>query len=264
MDILKKSLAPVTDEAWEEINSQAKKVFQNLLTARKFVDIDGPKGITFGAVSLGRLKIIEPKDKNGVNYGIHKVLPLIEVRKPFHLDIWELDNATRGAEALNLEEMESAAGEMAKFEEEAIYHGFTEASIKGLRDSSAYKKVKFPDSGKEFLNLLGQLINQFHVHAVGGPYSLIVSPDKWSFIFSQVEGFPLIRQIEKILGGSVMENPNITDSYLVSARGGDFRLILGQDMSIGFDSADTEKVKLYFTESFTFRVLEPNAVVILA
>ena len=263
MDILKQSLAPVTSEAWKEIDNQAKKVFSNLLTARKFVDIDGPRGITFGAVSLGRLKIVSPKDKNSVNYGIHKVLPLIEVRKPFHLDLWELDNATRGAGDLDLDEMEAAAAEMARFEEEAIYHGFTEASIKGLRDSSSYEKVKFPDSEKELLRLLGQLINQFHVHAVGGPYSLIVSPDKWSFIFSQVDGFPLIQHIQKILGGQVIRNPNVTDSYLVSARGGDFRLTVGQDTSIGFDSADTEKVKLYFTESFTFRVLEPHAVAIL-
>ncbi|HYW94741.1 MAG TPA: family 1 encapsulin nanocompartment shell protein, partial [Bacteroidales bacterium] len=165
MDILKKSLAPVTDEAWEEISAQAKKVFNNLLTARKFVDIDGPRGITYGAVSLGRLKIVAPKDKNSVNYGIHKVLPLIEVRKPFHLDIWELDNAARGADDINLEDMEEAAGEMARFEEEAIYHGFNEASIKGLRDSSAFKNVKFPDSEQDLLKLLGQLVNQFQVNA---------------------------------------------------------------------------------------------------
>ncbi len=264
MDILKRSLAPITDEAWEELNKQAKKVFTNLLTARKFVDVDGPKGIKFGSVSLGRLKIVEPKDKNGVNYGIHKVLPLIEVRKPFHLDLWELDNATRGAEDLNLEEMEEAAGEMARFEEEAVYHGFTEASIKGLRDSSAYEKIKFPDAEDELLKKLGELVNQFHVNAVEGPYSLIVSPAKWPFILSHVNGYPLIRHIENILGGAVVQNPNITDSYLVSGRGGDFQLTIGQDMSIGFDSADTEKVKLYFTESFTFRVLEPKAVVVLA
>ena len=263
MDILKKSLAPITEEAWDEIQDQAKKVFSNLLTARKFVDIDGPKGITYGALSLGRLKIVEPKDKDGVNYGIHKVLPLIEVRKPFHLDIWELDNAARGAEALNLDVMEKAAGEMARFEEEAIYHGFNEASIKGLRESSAFKKVKFPDEEKELLKLLGQLVSQFQVNAVEGPYSLILNPEKWAFIFSQVEGFPLIQHIQKMIGGTVMHNPNITDSYLVSSRGGDFRLTIGQDMSIGFDSSDTEKVKLYFTESFTFRVLEPNAVAIL-
>jgi len=47
---------------------------------------------------------------------------------------------------------------------------------------------------------------------------------------------------------------------MLTKRGGDFELILGQDLAIGYESHTQTKVKLYFTESFTFRVLEPAAV----
>jgi len=39
MDILKRSIAPITDEGWEEIDDQAKEILENHLTDRKFVDV---------------------------------------------------------------------------------------------------------------------------------------------------------------------------------------------------------------------------------
>ena len=42
---------------------------------------------------------------------------------------------------------------------------------------------------------------------------------------------------------------------------GDFELTLGQDVSVGFEQQEGQKVRLFMTESFTFRVIEPQAVV---
>jgi uncharacterized linocin/CFP29 family protein len=50
------------------------------------------------------------------------------------------------------------------------------------------------------------------------------------------------------------------EAYMISQWGGDLELILGQDLAIGYESHNAEQVKLFFTESFTFRVLEPAAV----
>jgi uncharacterized linocin/CFP29 family protein len=263
MDILRKSLAPITKEAWDEINDQAKLTFKNILTARKFVDIDGPKGLEYGAVSLGRLSQKTIKQNNGVNYGISQVLPLIEIRKPFHLDLWELDNVSRGVEDVDLEPLEDAARDFAKFEDEAMYYGFNESGIKGMKESSGYDASSFPDTAKDLLKTLGKVITQFQSNAVEGPYSMVVSPDKWHFILSQIESYPLINQIKSMLGGNVIQSPNVKEAFIISERGGDFKLTVGQDISIGFDSATTTEVKLYYTESFTFQVLEPNAVAVL-
>ena len=48
---------------------------------------------------------------------------------------------------------------------------------------------------------------------------------------------------------------------LLSARGGDYELTLGQDVSIGYAFHEKHEVELYVTSSFTFRVLEPAAAV---
>ncbi|MFW6094982.1 MAG: encapsulin, partial [Bacteroidota bacterium] len=55
MDILRRSLAPISQDAWNEIEEQAKIIFTNILTVRRFAEVEGPKGIDFGGVNLGRL-----------------------------------------------------------------------------------------------------------------------------------------------------------------------------------------------------------------
>ena len=50
---------------------------------------------------------------------------------------------------------------------------------------------------------------------------------------------------------------------VLSHRGGDFQLSIGQDLSIGYAGHDQHKVYLFLTESFAFRVLERGAAVYL-
>ncbi len=132
MNILKKSIAPITEAAWKEITEQASAIFKIHLTARKFVDIEGPTGLEQGGVSTGRLITPKKQSKEGINYGLREIMPFIEIRKPFELEIWELDNLSRGAKDIDLEPLENAAKEIALFEDTAIYKGFEEGRIKGL------------------------------------------------------------------------------------------------------------------------------------
>jgi len=49
----------------------------------------------------------------------------------------------------------------------------------------------------------------------------------------------------------------------VSLRGDDFVLESGQDLSLGYDHHDASTVSLYLEESFSFRVVSPDAAVAL-
>lgn len=50
---------------------------------------------------------------------------------------------------------------------------------------------------------------------------------------------------------------------VLSLRGGDFELVLGRDVSLGYDSHDADDVRLYLEESVTFRLPGPEAAVVL-
>jgi uncharacterized linocin/CFP29 family protein len=97
MDLLKRNHAPITPEAWKQIDDEAKRALQLNLAGRKLVDFDGPHGWQYAAGNTGHLTL-RTDGGLGVPWGVREVAPLIEVRVPFELPIMELDNASRPAQ----------------------------------------------------------------------------------------------------------------------------------------------------------------------
>jgi uncharacterized linocin/CFP29 family protein len=64
--------------------------------------------------------------------------------------------------------------------------------------------------------------------------------------------------------GGVIWAPAIEGGLVLTTRGGDFELDLGQDLSIGYQGHSNAAVELYFLETFTFRMLTAEAAVSLA
>jgi len=108
-DILRRHLAPIADGAWQEIERQGMRTLKGNLSGRKLVDFCGPHGWDFAAVNLGRLDTDSGEAQDGLAWGVRKVLPLVEIRVPFSLGIWALDDMARGAKNPDLAPMEAAA-----------------------------------------------------------------------------------------------------------------------------------------------------------
>lgn len=261
MDLLKRQLAPMTEKAWDEIFEQSEKVFKTNLSVRKFADVTGPKGLDTGGVTTGRINIPENQDTKELLYGIHQMQPLVEVRSSFSLDLWELDNVNRGAVDIDLDPLEKAARRIAEFEENTIYEGLKDTGINGLKNDTGHKPVNFPKDGKNMLHEIAESVSKLKGSSVEGPYSLVLDTKKWEMVSSFVNYYPLKLQIEEIIGGPVIHAQHLDGAFLVSIRGGDFKLTLGQDLSIGYETHNRNDVLLYFTEAFTFQILEPNALI---
>ena len=54
MNHLMRGKAPITDEAWAEIDAEARRSLTNYLAARKLVDFSGPHGWSYSALPTGR------------------------------------------------------------------------------------------------------------------------------------------------------------------------------------------------------------------
>lgn len=260
MDILKRELAPITQQAWAFIDEQARIILNSVLSARKVVDVDGPKGWEYAAVPLGRLSVPENQSIENVNFGIRRVLPLVEVRVPFELDIWEIDNLVRGARDIDLSSLEKAARDLARMEERAVYYGLHQAQIKGLREAASHEAMGISGTPEDIVQKVTEGLTRMLREAIQGPYALVVSPDLWVALSGQIRGYPLNKYVESMLGGPIVVSPFVEGAFLVSTRGGDMVLTVGQDIGIGYGSNNKEKAKLFFTESFTFHVIEPRAI----
>lgn len=263
MDLLRRELAPISDQAWQQIDEQAERVLRCLLTARRFTDVRGPYGMDFAGISTGRMNLVQSKEKNVPEYGVRRIRPLVEVRIPFSLDIWEMDNAVRGTRDVDLSPLEEAARRLAAFEEGLLYRGSPEADIEPLSALSTQKPLNYSTEIETFLKAVAEGLAQLKTTPVGGPFALVVGPDIWIQLSNTVQGRPLSHYLAYILEGPVLLSQFVEKPFLISQRGGDLEMVVGQDISIGYSNSDGKQVDLYFTESLTFQVVDPSAVLFL-
>lgn len=69
--------------------------------------------------------------------------------------------------------------------------------------------------------------------------------------------------LKRLIDGEIIWAPAITGAFVLTTRGGDFGLYIGQDVSIGYLNHHDRTVRLYLEETFTFLLLTTEASVAL-
>ena len=93
------------------------------------------------------------------------------------------------------------------------------------------------------------------------PYALAVGHEAWLRIMSDANSYPLRRRIEELIGGPIVLSHSLKEAVLVPYKHDDLELTLGSDLAIGYESHTGSAVRLYITETFTFRILDPAIIV---
>jgi uncharacterized linocin/CFP29 family protein len=201
-----------------------------------------------------------------VHVGIRQAQPLIELRTPIPLPIMELDSIARGAPDPDLRAVVSAAERVAHIEDSAIFNGLPAAGIVGIIQASPHHPHKLPPDVTHLPRAILTAAETLRQAGVDGPYALALDAAYTAQVLAASDdGYPLSKRvIEQVLDGPLVRAPAIEGGVLLSVRGGDYELTVGQDLSIGYAAHDRHTVELYLTESFTFRVLEGGAAVRLA
>lgn len=265
MKDLMRSLAPISDAAWEEIEEEARRTLKTALAARKIVDFTGPLGWDSGAIETGRKKKLKNAPRDTVEASIRTPQPLVEFRVPFTLELEELLDIDRGAADANLDPVREAAFQIALAEDTAIFHGYEDGCILGIFDAAKDQMLTITDDYQAYPAVVAQAISEFQGNGIAGPYAIALGPRCFTGLTQTTEnGFPVIDHLRRLLDGPIIPARGIDGACVVSMRGGDFELTVGRDFSIGFLDHDAKKVDLYIEESFTFRPLGPEAAVPLS
>lgn len=261
--MLRRHLAPVSDRAWNAIDDQVRTTLRSHLAGRHVVDVEGPHGPERGALNLGRLRPFDAKAL-GVTAGMRVVQPLVEVRTPFVLPQMEIDSIDRGAEP-DLDPAAEAARATALCEDRAIFHGWRDAGIEGIAEAGTHDAVKLPKDAEGLPDAAAKAMTKLLGAGVEGPYTLLLGTRAYQAVAGATrEGYPVLKLVERqLLGGEVRHAPGVEGGILLSRRGGDFLLSLGQELSVGYAHHDRDKVELYVAESFTFTVHGGEAAVVL-
>jgi uncharacterized linocin/CFP29 family protein len=264
MNNLYRELAPITDAAWASIEEEARRTFGRHVAGRRVVDVKGPDGPTLGAVNTGHLTDIDaPAD--GVIARLRTAAPLVQLRVPFTVSRRDVDDVERGSQDSDWQPVKDAAKKIAFAEDRAIFEGYPAASIAGVRASSSNPAITLPAEVRAYPNAVSQAVSALRLAGVDGPYSLLLSADAYTAVSETADhGYPIREHLARVVDGEIIWAPAIDGAFVLSARGGDHELRLGQDLSIGYLAHDSEQVELYFQESLTFLVYTTEASVALA
>jgi uncharacterized linocin/CFP29 family protein len=144
-----RTLAPISDAAWKEIDVQAARTLKANLAARRFVDVKGPFGWEYSAVPAGRFDAVQ--SEGGVGYGVRQSVPLVETRIGFELNTLEIHNVDRGLPNPDLAPVEKAAIAAAAFEDKVVFEGLANASIRGLKCENTSAAIELPSDPEAFV-----------------------------------------------------------------------------------------------------------------
>lgn len=264
MNNLHRELAPISDEAWGEIEQETTRTLKSYLAGRRVVDVNGPAGSTLSAVGTGHVAGIDsPAD--GVQAKQRQVLPLVELRVPFTLSRQQIDDVARGAVDSDWQPAREAARLIAAAEDQAIFAGYSAAGIGGIVPGASNAPLILPAALADYPMAFAQAVGQLRAAGVGGPYTAVLSAEAYTAVSEASDhGYPIIRHLRNVLDGELIWAPAIAGAVVLTGRGGDFVLHLGQDLSIGYQSHTHDDVILYLQESFTFQLVTAEAAVPLA
>ena len=263
MNNLHRELAPISEAAWGQIEDEARRTFKRWIAGRRVVDLVGPCGPTLSAVGTGHLRSLEAPSP-GVIARQREAQLVVELRVPFYVTRAAVDDVERGAQDSDWEPVKDAVKKIALAEDHAVFHASVSWGIVGIAPSSSNAAVTLPSDVRQLPDSVAQSLTRLRLAGVDGPYSLLLSADLYTAVSETTDhGYPVRDHIARLLDGEIIWAPALDGALLLTTRGGDYELHLGQDLSIGYFSHDDERVQLYHQESLTFFAYTSEASVVL-
>ena len=264
MNNLHRELAPISDAAWADIEEETTRTLKRYLAGRRVVDVHGPSGVGLSAVGTGHLKTIATPD-DGIFAQQREVMALVELRVPFELDRQQIDDVERGANDSDWQPAKDAAQKIAYAEDRAIFEGYSAAGIGGIRQGTSNPIITLPADARHYPDAVARALNQLRLVGVNGPYSVLLSADAYTALAETSDnGYPVLEHVKKLVKDEIIWAPAIAGAFVLTTRGGDFDLHIGQDISIGYLSHTDSAVRLYLQETLTFLLLTSEAAVALS
>ena len=268
MNHLLREKAPISDAAWAQIDDEATSSLKEFLAARRIVDVTGPKGWAHSVrADRSRRRRRGHRRTSRSTHASARCSRWSNCARPSSCCASELDAIDRGACDADLDPVRFAAKRAAMAEDRAVIHGFAAGAITGITEASPHEPVIIGSDYDSYPSYVAAATSRLKLAGVAGPYALAIGPRCYTGVLEQSEmgGYPVLEHLKLILGGGpVVFAPGVDGALVISQRGGDVDLVLGQDFSIGYLDHSSEAVELYLEESLAVKIAGAEAAVQLA
>ena len=261
MNHLNRQHAAFAEDIWTRIDEAAVKAARDRLTARRFLDVEGPYGTGLTTIEVGNDGYCRQPGPDEAGAVIGRAISVPMLRKTFRLSVRRLAAYVEMGQPLNVAPIEDAAEAVADREEETIYKGVPDFGLDGLLTAHGRNH----HDGGDWSNLEQVLedviasVTKLDDAGFRGPYALVLSPGLYNGLFRHYPGTNLL-QLEHLrrLFERGIHKASIEGGLAVDPRVGP--LLIGQDLSAGYIAQDGIHYELYLSESVVLRLDEPQAV----
>lgn len=92
---------------------------------------------------------------------------------------------------------------------------------------------------------------------VNGPYAILLRADAYTELAETSDyGYPVLEHVKRLVEDKIIWAPGIDGAFVVTTRGSDLDLNIGQDASIGYLSHNDAHIRLHLQETFLYLTSE--------
>jgi uncharacterized linocin/CFP29 family protein len=257
-DFLGRKEAPISAETWKLLDTTMIEAAKSQLAGRRLISIEGPFGFGLKVVPLSDCEVTE-----GVTTS--PVIPVNLLTTTFFLNKRDLAAGAKDP-ILDLDPVALAAIACAQKEDAIIFSGIQETpGLLGAEGSSSLALAKWDKVGTAADQVIKAvtLLDDAGFH---GPYCMGLAPAQYNLLlrrYPQGDGTEL-DHIRTILGGDVVKAPVLQKGGVLLASGRQFcSLVIGQDMSIGFNGPAGDAYEFSISESLALLIRAPESICVL-
>jgi len=261
MDYLNRKAAAFDAGLWEEIDAAATEAARDLLTGRRFLEVQGPFGVGLTSVEVGEDGYCREPAPGEAGAVVSRAVSVPMLKKSFGISIRRLEATRAMGQPLNLAAAQDAAEAVARREEEFIYYGNRDFGLDGLLTSEHRNRHNGGDwnDTQQALEDVLAAVNLLDGKGFRGPYALALSPALYNGLFRRYEGTDMLQleHLRRLCDLGVFKAP-IDGGVLIDPRLG--KVVIGQDLMAGYAGQDGIHHDLYLCESLVLTLEEPGAV----
>jgi uncharacterized linocin/CFP29 family protein len=261
MDHLNRAQAPFGAGVWQRVDDAAVAAARERLTARRFLEVEGPFGPGLTSVEVGNDGYCRQPAAGEAGAVIGRAISVPMLRKSLQLSIRRVAAFVDNGQPLNLAAVEEAAEAVAAREEDMIYRGQADFGLDGLLTAAGRQRLEGGDWSDldRALNDVLAAVTALDDAGFRGPYALVLEPTLHNGLFRRYPGSDLL-QIEHLrrLCTRGIYKASIHGAAVIDPRVG--ALVVGQDLASGYAGQDGIHYQLYLSESIVLRLEDPKAV----
>lgn len=263
---LQREAPPFGNQIWEQIDTAVVEAARSQLGGRRLLVVEGPFGLGLKSVSR-RDEQVKAGTGEDVSVMLSSFLPLAMIQKNFVLAARDIAAFECCKAIIDLSEAAKAAIACARQENEFIFSGL-KGRFQGIVNTAGVQNCKIKgwnEVGKAVEDVI-QAVNMLDKAGFHGPYTLGLTPELYNSLFHRYPqgNTTEIEHLRELISKGIFKAPGLPAGGILAAHGKQFAsILLGQDLMTGFVGPVTGGYEFSLTESFTLRMLVPEAFCVL-